>query len=86
MCKHCERLVADADAKEIVHAFFERTAMNINRNAAENRTASDLVRAVTADDLSITVHIDPKLVRVPLWTETMSVAQRISKMLDEMNR
>lgn len=70
MCKHCERLVEDADAKDIVHKFMARAAENINRDHPNNLP-------VTANDLKLTFTWE---------AQPMNGTQRVARLLDEMNR
>jgi hypothetical protein len=53
MCKHCQRLVEDAEDAPVVHVFFELLARKTTRKIR----ADGYTNTVTADDLDISVNV-----------------------------
>lgn len=84
MCRHCERLVEDADCKPAVHAFMEMAAEKVNRKLAER----GISQRVTANDLDVKVEVtvadETKPLRGGMGGE--AVTRLRYKTLNEMHR
>lgn len=75
MCRHCERLVEDAQHKQVVHAFMAAAADGINRDMCERGLA--LLSPVVADDIDVRFDLSVKFWHHNHFADNIDIAKFI---------